>query len=67
VERLKRPNELGDRLEAFAAAVDFEMFTSISSRGSAVFKILVIETKNNLFYFGVQFRPLFLRSRFIVA
>jgi hypothetical protein len=31
-ERLKRLSGLGDHLEAFSAAVDFEMFAPISSR-----------------------------------
>jgi transposase, IS5 family len=63
-ERLKRLSDLGDQLDAFRAAVDFEMFRpelaaalaySDGSQGGRppfdpvmMFKILVIQTTNNL-------------------
>src|SRR3954471_7585806 len=63
-ERLKRLSDLGDQLEAFAAAVDFELFrpaldTALAyadrSKGGRppldavmMFKILVIQAANNL-------------------
>lgn len=63
-ERLKRLSDLGDQLDAFRAAVDFEMFRpelnaalaySDGSQGGRppfdpvmMFKILVIQTANNL-------------------
>ena len=63
-DRLKRLSDLGDRLEAFRAAVDFELFraelnwrsaTRTESEGGRppfdpvmMFKILVIQATNNL-------------------
>jgi IS5 family transposase len=63
-DRLKRLSDLGDRLEAFRAAVDFEMFRpdldaalaySDGAQGGRLpfdpvmmFKVLVIQTTNNL-------------------
>ena len=63
-ERLKRLSDLGDQLEAFAGAVDFEMFradlvaalgyTSGAHGGRPpfdpvmMFKVLVIQAANNL-------------------
>lgn len=63
-DRLKRLSNFGDRLEGFRAAVDFEMFCpdqdaalaySDGSRGGRppfdpvmMFKVLVIQTTNNL-------------------
>jgi len=63
-ERLKRLSDLGDQLEAFAAAVDFELFRptldaalaySDGQKGGRppldavmMFKILVIQAANNL-------------------
>ncbi|MFT8913202.1 transposase [Zymomonas mobilis] len=63
-ERLARLSELGDQLEAFSRAVDFEVFRpepdkalaySDGSKGGRppfdpvlIFKILVIQTLNNL-------------------
>src|SRR5580704_9402720 len=56
-DRLKRLSDLGDRLEAFEAAVEFETFRpelnaaltySDGTQGGRMFKILVIQTTNNL-------------------
>ncbi len=63
-DRLKRPSDLGDQLEAFQATVDFEIFRpelnaalaySDGTQGGRspfdpvmMFKILVIQTANNL-------------------
>jgi transposase, IS5 family len=63
-ERLKRLSDLGDQLEAFAAAVDFELFRPAldsalayadGSKGGRppldpvmMFKVLVIQAANNL-------------------
>jgi transposase, IS5 family len=63
-ERLKRLSDLGDQLLAFAAAVDFEVFRAELTRALAysdgsqggrppfdpvtMFKVLVIQTANNL-------------------
>jgi len=63
-DRLKRLSDLGDQLEAFRAAVDFEMFRpdldaalaySDGAQGGRppfdpvmMFKVLVIQTTNNL-------------------
>src|SRR5215218_4084796 len=63
-ERLKRLSDLGDQLEAFAAAVDFEIFrpaldAALSYTGGTeggrppldpvmMFKVLVIQAANNL-------------------
>src|SRR6516165_4363721 len=63
-ERLKRLSDLGDQLQAFAAAVDFEIFRPELTRALAysdglqggrppfhpvlMFKILVIQAANNL-------------------
>ncbi len=63
-ERLKRLSDLGDQLEAFSAAVDFEMFRPTLDTALAyadgtkggrppldavmMFKVLVIQAANNL-------------------
>ncbi len=63
-DRLKRLSDLGDQLEAFSAAVDFEMFRptldaalaySDGAKGGRppldpvlMFKVLVIQAANNL-------------------
>lgn len=63
-ERLKRLSDLGDQLEAYAAAVDFEMFRADLDKALAysdgtkggrppydcvlMFKILIIQAQNNL-------------------
>lgn len=63
-ERLKRLSDLGDQLEGFAAAVDFEMFRRVLDQALAyaagakggrppldpvmMFKVLVIQAANNL-------------------
>jgi transposase, IS5 family len=60
-DRLKRLSDLGDQLEAFRSAVDFELFRpelnaalSYTDRGRPpfdpvlMFKILVIQATNNL-------------------
>ena len=63
-DRLKRLSDLGDQLEAFAGAVDFEVFRSALAKALAysdgarggrppfdpvmMFKVLVIQTVNTL-------------------